>query len=1026
MSLAGIAIRRPVATTMLMISMIFLGIVSMISMKAELLPNINVPLVMVQTEWQGAVPQDVESQITKKIEDVLPNIDGINKIRSTSAFGSSKILVEFDYGADIDMKKGDIQKEVDTIKGELPGSAEVPSVKKIQAGSGTLTMLLNVSGPNQSELTTFVQEFIKPRFERIKGVGSVVTAGSADKQIQVQIDSNKLTAYGLTPTELYTMIQASSINLPLGVIRTGGKEIVARFMGEFNYLDEFKNMVIKSGGKTLRLEDVADIVLTTEDPTDLTKLNGNQSISIGIEKSVQGNTIEINNAAKKAIEELKVYLPENSEINIVMDYSKNINSSISGVKGNAITGLVLATIILMLFLKNVRATILISLALPIAIMFTFVFLKAVGVTINVISLMGLSIGVGMLTDNSVVVIDNIYRHMTELKKPVREASEEGATEVTIAILASSLTTMVVFIPILFIPGLAREVFRDMSYSIIFSNIAALIVSLTLMPMVASRFLSNKTNITSEGKIFRKIKEMYEKIIKKALKYRLTTVVIAFGTFIVMMFLGIKLTRTSFIPDQDFGRYAIVAELQKGLDIDTAEKIAKKFENIVKEDPNTKFYLTQIRKGSVIVNVDIGSKDSRDKTSFEIMDEMRKKTAGIPDTKLNVIADFQVSAPERQVEFRVLGDNLDAVKKVAQKIQDRIEKNTEMVDIKSNLEAGNTEARIVLNRDKLRSYGINPVDVGRAISYSFLGGNRGRGETVTVKTGTEEIDVLVRLNDASRRKMNSLNQLNIKTADGTFIKVEDIAEIGMAEGASEINKIDRVYAITIGANPAQGKGLGDVQKQFVQTFKDINPPKTISYGWGGKSEMFGKAIGQLGAALGISIFLIYAILAAQFESFTLPFIIIGSIPLAMIGVYGGLILTNQPFDLMVMIGIIMLAGTVVNNAIVLIDYIKILRERGVGRTEAVYDSCLTRLRPILMTTMTTVFGMVPLALGFGDGAELYSGMSIAVIFGLSFSTILTLIVIPVLYTVTEDVNNAIKHFFTNLFKGFGKKIRKPVE
>ncbi|MGL6119801.1 MAG: efflux RND transporter permease subunit, partial [Fusobacteriaceae bacterium] len=319
MTLAGISIRRPVATTMFMISMIFIGFVALLTLKTELLPNINIPIVTIETKWSGAVPEDIESQITKKIEDVLPSVDGIKRIRSTSAFATSVIVVEFDYGADIDVKKGDIQKEIDTIKGDLPGSSDDPVVKKKQAGMGVLTMQLIASGPNLVELNTYVDEFIKPRLERIQGVGSVDVAGTSDKQIQIQFDTDKLAAYGMTPTELYNQIKSSSINLPLGVIQTGGKEVVARFLGELNSLDDFENMILKSGGKTLRLGDVADVALTSEDQDSITLRNGKNAISLGINKSAKGNTLDINAAAKKSLEELKVYAPPGVEIAVVLD-----------------------------------------------------------------------------------------------------------------------------------------------------------------------------------------------------------------------------------------------------------------------------------------------------------------------------------------------------------------------------------------------------------------------------------------------------------------------------------------------------------------------------------------------------------------------------------------------------------------------------------------------------------------------------------------------------------------------------------
>lgn len=1000
MSLAGVAIRRPVATVMVMVSMVFLGIVAMLSMKSELLPNMNIPMILITTTWNGAVPEDVNSQITKKIEDSLSGVDGIKKITSKSSFETSVIRVEFDYGVNIDLKRGDVQREIDAISGDLPSDASKPVTQKRLVGSGNTAMMLNVSGPNFLELTTFVNEFMIPRFERISGVGSVETLGAPEKQIQIQFDTDKLAAYDLTPVELYDLIKLSTVNVPLGVVRTPDKNVVARFMGEFNYLDEFKNMILKSNGKTLRLGDVAEVVLTTEDPVDATKLNGNKSIMITIEKSTDGNILSITNAVKKALDEMEPYYPTGIKVKTVMDYSENINSSISGVKGNAVTGLILATIILFVFLKDVRATSLISLALPIAIIFTFAFLSLMNVTINIISLMGLSIGVGMLTDNSVVVIDNIYRHMTELKKPVREASEDGATEVAVAILASALTTMVVFIPILFIPGVAREIFRDMSLSIIFSNVAALIVSLTLMPMAASRFLKSDVDITKEGKIFSKLKANYEKVIDWAINNRVKTVLIAFGAFFFMMVVGPMNTKTGFLPKQDFGRYAVVLEFEKGISLNKAEAITEQAVDIVKKNPLTRTYITLVSGNTGIVNVDIGPKTDRKKSIFEVMESLRPALSEIPGVKFNLKDDYQSSGGDRDVEFRVSADSLEVAEKIAKQVQEKISKNPKITDITSSIEGGNVEARVVLDRDKIKAYGINPLDIGRTISYSFLGGNRGTGQTISVKTGTEEIDVLIRLPETDRTEVASLEGLNVRSSDGRFIKVSDVAKIVLAEGASEITKTDKIFYVSVSANDG-GIGLSKVQSEMVKAFNETNPPKGVSYSWGGTSQLFNEAIVQMGMALAISIFLIYAILASQFENFLLPIIILASVPLALIGVYGGLLMTNSPFDMMVMIGIIMLAGTVVNNAIVLIDFIKILRERGYDMNTAVKESCATRLRPILMTTLTTVCGMIPLALGFGDGAELYSGMSIAVIFGLSFSTLLTLVVIPVLYIMVEN-------------------------
>lgn len=1017
MTLAGLSIRRPVATTMLMISMMFIGLIAMFTMKSELLPNINIPVVTVRTSWNGAVPEDVETQITKKIEEVLPNVEGIDKIESTSEYGQSSIVVKFDYGIDADSKVTDIQREVSRLTNDLPADADTPVVKKVEAGVGNLTMVVSVTGADRMELNTALENYLKPRLESLTGIGEVNIFGTPEKQVQIQINGDKLAAFDMSPMELYQLIGTSSKSIPLGTIETGNKQIVARFMGETNYIDEIENIILKSNGNILRVKDVADVVLTTEDPTDIGFFNGQENVVVVVEKSSDGSTIDLNNGARKVFEDVKSVMPPGTEFHIMLDTSTDIIQSISSIGSSAFQALILATIVLLVFLKNIRATVLISIALPVSVIFTFAFLALNGTSLNLISLMGLSLGVGMLTDNSVVVIDNIYRHMTELKSPVMAASDDGTTEVTMSVIASSLTTMVVFIPILFIPGIAREIFRDLSFSIIFSNLAALIVSLTLMPMVASRFLSNKHNITKEGKIFTTVKEKYLVIITWAVKNRMKTILIPVVLFIVVMFGLGRFLRVEFMPKQDQGRYSVVAELGKGVDIQKAEEIAQRIEEIVKANPYTQTYFTLIQNDTAAVNVEIGKKNTRDTSVFDIINQVRPQVEKIPGIRPNLSEDFQMRSPQRNVEFDIVGPNLDELKVIGKQVMAHMVKYPGAVDVTSTVDAGNPEARVVLNREKIRSYGINPVEVGNTVSYFVLGGDR--GDTLTVKTGTEELDILVRLPKDKRKDINDLSNINIKIGPGQFVKLSDLATIEMAEGSPEINKTDRIYSVTVSANDG-GVGLANIQAEMLKAFEEQNPPSSVSYKWGGDSENLADASAQLGAALAISIFLIYALLASQFENFVFPIIIIGSIPLALIGVVIGLLIMNQPIDVMAMIGVIMLAGVVVNNAIVLIDFIKMTRERGSEREPAVIESCRTRLRPILMTTMTTVFGMLPLALGMGEGSEIYRGMAITTMFGLSFSTLLTLVVIPVFYTLVEDMNNAILRF---LKKIFGKLIEK---
>nr|WP_314530509.1 efflux RND transporter permease subunit [uncultured Fusobacterium sp.] len=1016
MSLAGISIRRPVATIMVMVSFIFIGLMAMFSMKKELIPNIEIPVVTISTTWNGAVGEDVESQITKKIKDSLANVEGIDKIQTVSSYGSSTVIVSFEFGTKTNDKVTEIQREVSKIANNLPADANTPLVRRVEAGGGNMTAIVAFNANNKSALNTFITEQLKPRLESLEGVGEITVGGNPKKQLQIQVDSDKLAAYNLSPMELYNIVRTSITTYPIGKLSTGNKDMIIRFMGDLNYIEQYENILISSNGNTLRLKDVANVVLTTEDPTSTGYLNDKESIVVLVTKSSDGDTINLNTQVFKTIEELKSFMPAGTEYSIEMDASENINSSISNVTSSAIQGLILATIILFVFLKSFRTTILISVSLPVAIIFTFAFLSINGTTLNLISLMGLSIGVGMLTDNSVVVVDNIYRHITELNSPVREASENGTEEVTFSVIASALTTMVVFIPVLFIPGMAREFFRDMSYAIIFSNIAAIIVAITLIPMLASRFLNRKSMKTEDGKLFRKVKTRYLKIINWAYAHRLKTVLIILGLFIFSILTGPRMLKFEFMPKQDEGKYSISAELQNGTALEKADKIAKQLEEIVKKEPHTQSYLTMVNTSHISVNVNVGKKGTRDESVFDIMNDIRKETKNVLDARVSLTNEFRGGGggSSGAVQFVLQGMNEDEIRAIGKKLVNNLQSYSGAVDLTSTLDPGIIELRIEIDREKIKSYGINPVVVAQTLSYYMLGGDK--ANTATLKTGTEEIDVLVRLPKEQRSDINTLQSLNIKIGDNKFIKLSDVASIKYAEGASEIRKKNGIYTVTISANDG-GVGIREIQNKMVEEFKALDPPQTVSYSWGGEAENMGKVMGQLTFAFSISIFLIYALLAAQFENFVMPAIIIGSIPLALIGVIWGLVFTGQPIDIMVMIGVILLAGVVVNNAIVLIDFIKTMRTRGYDREYSVIYSCETRLRPILMTTMTTVFGMIPMALGLGEGSEFYRGMAITVIFGLSFSTILTLVLIPILYTLMDDLT-------TKLLNAIKKKLNKP--
>lgn len=992
MTAAEFAIKRKVTTIVIMIVMFFLGLVSMINMKQELLPNFDIPVVVATVTWNGASPEDVDSQITRQVEDAVLNVDGIKKVMTNSQLGASTVVVQFEYGEDTDIKQTQIQAEVDKIKKDLPSDSDSPIIGTYEIASGNLVLLVNFSGSDGVEITTFASNMLEQRLKRIKGVGAVDTLGGLTREIRVEVDPYRLEAFGLTPVELHSLIQSSNTIIPSGFVKEGGKEFLLRVLGEIKTLDQVENILIRNNnGQTLKLKDVAKVSYTTKDRESYSRLDGTDAVSIAISKTSDGNLVEISDKIKEQLKEMEPYFPSGSTYEIIYDGSQNIKDSIANVRDTAVGALVLAVIVLLVFLKDIRATLVVAIAVPISIVFTFFLLTTQGVTLNLVSLMGLSLGVGSLVDNSVVVLDNIFRHMTEEKEPVDAAAVNGANEVGLALVASTATSVCVFFPILLQQGAARMVFKDLSLSIMFAHSTSIVVALLFVPL-ASKFFLNAKRIKPEGKFFTNMKEGYYKFIGAALDHRATVIITVLIMFALSIF-GLRFVKMIFFPLVDNKEYAVVAELSSGLDLTKSYDVTKLIEKVVSQDEATGVYSAVIQKDYAIVNVKI--KDKTKESTFKVMDRIRDQLQDIPDIKLNMASEFSTSTPSRDFEFLVQGDNIDELDRISKNIIAKMQETGWLKDIKSSYEGGNPQARVVIDREKAATYGISVTDVATLLNMSVLG-----IDPINIREGNDEIDVTIQLEEHYRDTNDKVLDLSMKSNNGTFVRLRDFASIEEVEGPSAIEKQDGLQQIKVGANIGT-KGLNEALAIVQQAFKDENPPSGYSIGLSGDADSQQEMGGELAQSLLLSIFLMYFIMAAQLESFSLPLILLGTLPLSLIGVTLGLLITNTPISMFVLVGLIMLAGMVVNNAIVLLDFIGLLRSRGVELREAIMASGRSRLRPILMTTLTTVLGWVPLALGIGTGAGYYQGMSIAVIFGLSSSTLLTLVFIPVVYSMVEE-------------------------
>ena len=997
MTVAEFATKRVVSTTMIILFMIFSGYTAIKNMKQELMPDFNFPFVVIQTKWTGAVSEDVDTQITKRVEEASLNVDGIKNITTTSAYGTSVVVVQFNFGADSDIKKVQVQSEIDKIKNDLPKDADSPVVSGSGAVSGNSSMALFITlkGADEATLTSFVNETMKPRLQRNRGIGEIAVTGGTEREIKVELDPYKLKAFNLSAPEVYSKIQAANTITPAGTVTDGGKKFILMVSGELKSLEQVENIILSNNnGQTLRLADLAKVSFGTKERETYTRVNGKNSIGVIIEKTRDGNIVEIANTAKKQLEEMKSLFPKGASYDLITDNSLMIKDSISNVTSSGLQALVIAAIVLLVFLKDIRASIFISLSIPISAMFTLFLLNTQGISLNMVSLMGLALAVGSLVDNSVVTLDNIFDHMQEYKEPPNVAAIRGTNEVIMPMIASTMTSVCVFLPIVIYDGFTKEVFKGIALSIMFALGASIIVAMLFIPLVSSRFLNLQKILESKdkAKYFNAFKDWYKRVIAVSLNNKWKIFIGTFVGFIATMVILGPFIKTSFFPTIDNKKYSVVASLATGLDLEKSYEITKRIEEAVKSDKNTKTFYSISRTDAAIVNVDVN------KDTFKAMERIREKLKDIPDVNLTVLADETTSAnATKDYSFQIEGDNADELNRIANSIITDIKKESWMKDVKSSTEGGYPQAKLEVNRVKAESYGINVTNLTTMLNMTILG-----IAPIEVSEGTERLDVTLQFEEQYRNSLEKILNLEVKTSSGTYVRIGDIATLSNVEGASTITKDNGSRTVTVGFNLDSSKGFNDAAKFINASFKKTNPAEGYVLATAGAARNQQDMGGEMSRALGLSIVLIYVVLAVQLESFILPFVIMTSLPLSIIGVIIGMVVTRVQLSMFVMIGIIMLMGMVVNNAIVLLDFVANMRQKGVPIREALIESGGSRLRPILMTTLTTVLGWIPMALAIGGGsAGYYQGMAIAVMFGLSFSTLLTLIFIPVFYLIVEE-------------------------
>lgn len=1013
MKITEIAIRRPILTFMVALAFILFGIIGVLRMPIDLFPKVELPVAVVATLYPGAGPEEVEQEVTKELEKQISTVSGVKEIASRSMENFSVITVTFDWGIDLDAATNDIRDKLDLILPQLPKEVNKPYILKFDPSMIPVMNLALIGDVDEATLTRIAED-LEARLQRVSGVGTVIRIGGVEEQVKLFINPKALYQTGITLDNLIMTLKAQNLNFPIGYFNYQNEKYLLRVVGRFNDLRDIENLIIGyKNNQPIFLKDICEINWEKEEKENYVRFKGKDCIFFAVQKKPQANTVAVANNLRKEVGKIQKELPENINFLIVFDTSELIKRSINNLVNNLLLGAVLAVFILFLFLRRLRATIYVAFAIPLSLFFALFFMYLFGFSINILSISGLAIAVGMLVDCSIVVFESIYRHHELGYEPIM-ASQKGTEVVGTAVTASTLTTIGVFLPLLFITGILSVFFKELSLTVTFALLSSLVVALTLIPLLTSKFFrweeKEERGIKKFFKdTYERLENFYMKIIKYALEHRKLIVLFILGLFILSLSL-LAVIGFEFFPEQQIRRLEVNAEMPIGTNLYTADKAISELEKYIMEkyENDLDGIVTQIGGAASIYQTiaqDIKTSSGvitlvlkREKKGRikELEEDIRKKAKEIPGLKVRVASTRGyvqfAGMGGSNLNIEIYGDNLENARELTKKIISAIETIPYLVDLKGSLEEAEPEIQFVVDRNKAILYGLTPYQIGYALRTKMV------GEVATkYRTGGKEYEIILKLKREDIDDIRNIENIFVNSQFGQVL-LKDIAEIRLAKAPVVIEHKNTQRVATITGNVV-GQSLGRVAMKVKNIIDKLDKPIGFSIKITGAYEEMVKSYRDLFFAILIAIILVYMIMSAQFESFLYPFVIMFTVPLAIIGVIFILFITNTTFSLISGIGVLVLVGIVVNNGIVYVDYVnQLIRKEGMSLKEAVIKGCQVRLRPILMTALTTIFGLLPLALKLGEGSELWSPLGISVIGGLLFSTILTLIFIPVLYYI----------------------------
>ncbi|MFH1730440.1 MAG: efflux RND transporter permease subunit [Planctomycetota bacterium] len=1022
MRLSRFSVHRPIFTTMVVLIVIILGAISLSRLPVDLMPDITFPTLSISTEYGDASPEEMEELVTRLIEEAMSAVPGVEEVSSVSSEGSSNVRVTFTWGTDLDAAANDVRDRLDQVIPRLPEDADRPRLRKFDLASFPVLILGASSRLDPIQMRRIIDDQIKYRIERVPGVAALDVRGGLDREIHVNLNLDKTKALGLPLAQILDRIGAGNVNLPAGSIDRGNYEVTIRTPGEYVNLDELRDTVVSvRGGAPVPLRDIAEVKDAWEKVKRIVRINGEPGVQLSVNKQSGTNTVEVARGVLKEIDAINRDIPQIKLIPMI-DTSEYIERSISNVGNAALFGGLLAVAVLLFFLRDFRSTTIIAIAIPVSIIATFGLIYFGGFTLNIMTLGGLALGIGMLLDSSIVVLENIYR-LRETGQGALDAAVDGSEEVAAAIVASTLTTVVVFLPLIFMPGMAGVMFKQLALVVSFSLMCALAAALTVVPMLAARLLHTSTLEATKGetlahKVFRvsglflqQLENGYKELLHVALNHRILTVILAvllFGGSLVL----IPLVGSELMPSSDEGEVRVNAEMEVGTRVDLVDATFKRVEDIVrKEVPEIKSMVASTggshwhgsASHTASLRISLVSQSRRTRSSEEVATILRNRLSSIPGMTVRVRTGAglfifrRMAGSTEKIQVEIRGYDLEVADALAERVKAVAESVDGVTDVVVSRDTGTPEELIIVDRPKAADMKLTVRQIAEALQTA-LSGTRASN----YREAGDEYRILVQVKDSERLDLREILDLTLTNADGEPVVLRNVVGVRPRSGPVRIEHMDQERIVTVSANISE-RDMGSVISDIREKLRSVPVPRGFSIVFSGDYEEQQKAFRELLLSFVLALVLVYMVMACLYESLRDPFVVMFSVPLAVIGVILMLFLTDTTFNIQSFIGCIMLGGIVVNNAILLVDCTNVLRRRdGLPLREAIEEAGRRRLRPILMTAMTTCCALIPLALGLGEGGEAQAPMARAVIGGLLSSTLITLVFVPVVYSAIEGL------------------------